>query len=401
MSRIRGYLSTSLWAIPGLMLVLSVIAAIATTLVDRVLSEGSVWAEWLYFTGSPEAARAVLSTIAGSMLTITGVVFSITMLVLQLASGQFSPRALRTFLRDVPSKLALGTFVGTFAYALVGLSSVRSTDELEFVPRLTVTVAFLLVLASLAMFLFYINHTAQKIQVTAVIKSIGDETVSAIERRLPSGAPGDFNQWDASTELPYEIRSRHVGVVRVIEESRLVSFARRNDLALEVTRCVGSFVPLGSVLLRSSRRLDERQQAEALSHVSTGTERTLEQDIAYGFRELTDIALRALSPAMNDVTTAVNIIDAQHDLLLRIGRRADRQSLHADDNGTPRLITQPVPWDVYLYMLFGEIGVAGKDYERIVRHLDDVAVDLISELPRSRADAVQAIALTPGSQATH
>lgn len=390
MSRIRSYLSTSLWAVPGLMLVISVAAATATLLLDRVLLDDLVRGEWLFFTGSPEAAREVFSTIAGSMLTITGVVFSITMLVLQLASGQFSPRALRTFFRDVPSKLALGTFVGTFVFALIGLSTVRSTDEFEFVPRLTVSVAFILILASLAMFLFYLHHIAQMIQVTSIIKSIGDETVSAIERRLPSDSQEDSVEWSATADLPHEIRSRHTGVIREVAESRLVHFAESNDLVLEVTRSVGSFVPLGSVLLRSSRLLDEEQQAEALSHVATGTQRTLEQDIAYGFRELTDIALRALSPAMNDVTTAVNVIDAQHDLLLRMGSRADRSPLHADDSGALRLMTQSVTWDAYLHMLFGEIGIAGKDYERIERRLEDVAADLMSELPESKAAAVRA-----------
>lgn len=388
MNKIRGYLSTSLWALPGAMLIVSVAAAIVSTTLDRVRRDDAVVAEWLLFTGSPEAARDIFSTIAGSMLTITGVVFSITMLVLQLASGQFSPRALRTFLRDIPSKVALGTFVGTFAYALIGLSTVRSTDELEFVPRLTVTVAFIMILASLVMLLLYIHHTAQRIQVTSIIRAIGGETVSAIERLLPAGSPVASVKLSASTELPYEIRSRHVGVIQEVAENRLVHFAQAHDLILEVTKCVGSFVPLGSVLLRSSHQLDADQQAEVLSHVDTGTERTLEQDIAYGFRELTDIALRALSPAMNDVTTAVNVIDAQHDLLLRAGRRADRSTVHADDNGVLRLITQPVSWDVYLDMLFGEIGIAGKDHERIGRRLDDVAADLISELPKDRADAV-------------
>lgn len=212
---------------------------------------------------------------------------------------------------------------------------------------------------------------------------------------MPSDSPEEAVGWGVSTELPYEIKSRHAGVIQGVAENRLVHFAQRNDLVLEVTRCVGSFVPLGSQLLRSSRLLDEEQQAEALSHVATGTERTLEQDIAYGFRELTDIALRALSPAMNDVTTAGNVIDAQHDLLLRMGRRADRPTVHADDRGLPRLITRPVSWDVYLHMVFCEIGFAGKEYERIGRHLADVAADLIRELPIDRADAVRRVAPMP------
>lgn len=392
MKRFRSYVSTSLWVLPGAILIISVGAAIASTLLDRVLSDDVRWGEWLFFTGSPEAARAILSTIAGSMLTITGVVFSITMLVLQLASSQFSPRALRTFLRDVPSKIALGIFMGTFAYALVALSTVRSTDEVEFVPRLTVTVAFVLVLASLAMFLHYIHHTASKIQVISIIKSIGEETISAMERCLPDAPQDPGDELAVLGELPHSVRSRHAGVLVGIEERELVSFAQEHDLVLEITRCIGSFFPLDAPLVQSSAPLDDEQRETVLSHVVITTERTLDQDIAYGFRELTDIALRALSPAMNDVTTAINVIDAQHDLLLRMGRRGKANSIHVDDAGVPRLVTKPVSWETYLQMVFDEIGTSGKEYERIRRHLKDVAADLVRELPPEKADAVRRVA---------
>jgi uncharacterized membrane protein len=396
MNRLRGYLSTSLWALPGVILTMSVATAVATTLLDRRLSGDVRWAEWLFFTGSPEAAREIFSTIAGSMLTITGVVFSITMLVLQLASSQFSPRALRTFLRDAPSKVALGTFVGTFAYALIGLSTVRSTDELEFVPRLTVTIAFVLILASLAMFLHYIHHTARKIQVTSIIKSIGEETIAAIERCLPEEPPDEPLHARTITALPYEIKSRHAGVIQGVAVEKLVHLAQRHELVLELTRGVGSFVPLDTTLFRSSHPLSEEQQAELASHVTIGTERTLDQDIAYGFRELTDIALRALSPAMNDVTTGINVIDALHDLLLRIGRRADQPSVHSDEDSLPRLITQPFSWHDYLQIVFSEIGCAGKDHERVRLRLLEVAASLARELPEDRAEAVRTVALRSG-----
>lgn len=392
MNRIRSYISTSLWVLPGAILFASVVAAIITTVLDRVLADDIRWTEWLSFTGSPEAAREIFSTIAGSMLTITGVVFSITMLVLQLASSQFSPRALRTFLQDVPSKIALGTFVGTFAYALVGLSTVRSTDNLDFVPRLTVTVAFILVLASLAMFLHYINHTAKQIQVTSIIKSIGHETISVIERRLPEEPYEQSGEWDSALALPYTLLSTHAGVVLRMSEDKIVRFAEEHDVYLEMTRQVGAFVPCDSLLMRCSGELDDEQKADVLSHITIATDRNLEQDIAYGFRELTDIALRALSPSTNDPTTAVNVIDAQHDLLMRVGRRADPDAVHLDGKGVARLLTKPALWEDYLHMVFVEVGTAGRDFERIRKHLDDVAADLIEQLSPTRTEAVRSIA---------
>lgn len=399
MDRLRNYVSTNLWVLPGTILVASVLAAIATTLIDRSLSGQVQGGEWLFFTGSPEAAREIFSTIAGSMLTITGVVFSITMLVLQLASSQFSPRALRTFLQDVPSKIALGTFVGTFAFALVGLSTVRSTDELQFVPRLTVTVAFILVIASLAMFLHYINHTAQQIQVTSIIKSIGQETVAVIERRLPEEAYIHAEEWDSSVQLPYVLKSEHVGLVLWAAEDKVVRFAREHDAFLEIVPSVGSFVAQDAIIMKCSTQLSAGQKSEVLSYVAIGTDRNLHQDIAYGFRELTDIALRALSPAMNDITTATNVIDAEHDLLLRVGRRADPIEVHVDDQGVARLRTNQVQWEDYLQIVFGEIGAAGKEFDRIGRHLDGVAADLIRRLSPQRAEAVRRV--TGSASAPH
>lgn len=390
--RLRSYVSTNLWVLPGAILVASVLAAITTTLIDRSLSDQVQWGEWLFFTGSPEAAREIFSTIAGSMLTITGVVFSITMLVLQLASSQFSPRALRTFLQDVPSKIALGTFVGTFAFALVGLSTVRSTDDFEFVPRLTVTVAFILVIASLAMFLHYINHTAQQIQVTSIIKSIGQETVGVIERRLPEESYKHPEEWDASVRLPYTLKSQHVGVVLWAAEDKIVRFAQEHDAFFELIPSIGSFVPQDSIIMRCSAQLSAAQKSDVLSYIAIGTDRNLHQDVAYGFRELTDIALRALSPAMNDITTATNVIDAEHDLLLRVGLRADPIEVHVDDQGVARLLTNQVRWEDYLRMVFGEIGAAGKDFERIGRHLDGVAADLAGRLSSERVQAIRLFA---------
>lgn len=392
MSRLRGYLATSLWALPGAMLLLSVAGAIASTLLDRVLTDDVRWIGWLFFTGSPEAAREIFSAIAGSMLTITGVVFSITMLVLQLASTQFSPRTLRTFLRDVPSKVALGTFVGTFAYALIGLSTVRSTDDLEFVPRLTVTLAFFFVLTSLAMFLHYIHHTAQRIQVTSIIKSIGEETIAAIEGNLPSESPEPRPVWDRRTELPFILRSRHAGVIQYVSADKIVRLARQYDVVVELMRPVGSFVPLDTPLLRTSRSLGDKEKSELLSHVTIGTERTVDQDIGFGFRELTDIALRALSPAMNDATTAINVIDAEHDLLLRIGKRADPVDVHADEDGEPRLLVVSREWEDYLSMTLGEIAVAGAGYARVEQRLAEMVADLEQELPSERASVARQVA---------
>ena len=394
--RIPEYISTSLWFLPGIMVAGAFFLALATTALDIRLDQLPEGRQiQIAFTGSAEGARAILTTIAGPMLTITGVVFSITMLVLQMASSQFSPRTLRTFLRDIPSKLALGTFLGTFLFSVVALRGVRSeaAPEGEFVPGVTVTTALLLVVASIALLVYFIHHVASKIRVTSIVAGIGDETLHLIEHVLPERDAEDPPQSDQPLpEMPTTIGSLHTGVVVSIDVARLVDVARDEGLCVAVVPRVGDFVPKDSPLLRVTRDVGERTERVLVDAVSVATERTMEQDLTFGLRQLTDIALRALSPSTNDPTTAIDVVHAEHDLLRRIGARHDAPSVHRDDSGEVRLVVSLPTWEDQLRMVFEEIGAAGHAFPRVRAALSEAADDLLRYLPSDRVAGIRDVA---------
>ena len=283
------------------------------------------------FSGGPEGARALLSAIITSMISFTGLVFSITIVVLQLTSSQFSPRVLRSFLRDRFNQLALGVFVATFVYALVVLRAVRGTAQVDaFVPQLSVTVAFLFVLASVGVFLGYIHHIAQSIRAATIIANIGADTRDLLERRHPADGADTVHQPPPHGPARV-VPAGRPGVVQRIDDDALLRAAEQQDLAICVLRAVGEFVPAGAPLLEV-HGTDPRDPDRLSDAIPLGVERSLDEDVGFGFRQLVDIAERALSPGINDPSTAVQAIDQLHDLLRRLATRplAPRQRFTDD-----------------------------------------------------------------------
>lgn len=370
----------------------SIIAALLLEVLDRALGHTRGGEQLLLaFSGGPEAARAVLETIAGSILTLTALVFSITMLVLQLTSTQYSPRALRTFLLDRSSKVAMGVFLGTFSFAIVGLRAVRSgTDSADpFVPGMLVTGAFVLTLASLYMFLFYIHHIAQRIQASSIIASIADETRGVIDRHFseawspaesPVDEPGDGHVLGAP----------HGNTVTAVDEEGLISLAQHADVRIHLLAPAGSFVVEGQPLLRIvGGTIDDSERA--LKHVQLGHQRTMEQDAGFGFRQLVDIAVRALSPSVNDPSTAVQAVDRIHDLLCRLGGRSFPDTVLRDEDGQVRLVTARHDWEHFVRLAVTELSYYGSEHPQVAARLDRMKEHLSSSLPAERASVVRAV----------
>ena len=364
--------------VPALFVAGSVVLSMATLwLDDHVVDEVSAG-----FSGSPDNARDVLSTISSSMITFTALVFSITVVVLQLTSSQFSPRVLRTFLRDRTTQVSLGVFVATFTYALLVLRAVGSDDD-SFVPALSVSIAFVLVLVSLAVFVHYIHHIARSIQVSSIIASVAGETRETLERLYPADGiyvdvPVPAGPADATIESPHR-----PGVVLAYDEDRLVELARRGDCTLTMVPAVGDFVPEGAPLFAvhgATDGLDER----IASCVALGRERTMHQDVGFGFRQLVDIAERALSPAINDPTTAVQCLDHLHDFLRRLVRRRFPTGRYLDEDGNLRLVVQSAAWDDYVSLAFDEIRQYGASSMQVNRRLRATIDDLLTIAPLER-----------------
>lgn len=330
------------------------------------------------------------------MITFTGLVFSITIVVLQLASAQFSPRVLRMFLRDRTIRLSLGVFLGSFVYAIVVLRSVKTGGA---VPRISLTGSFAFVLLAIGMFIRYVAHIVNMIRAASIIATIGGDARVHLERHFP---PGGSQTPAPSLRRPSAtIASERQGVLVAVNEQALVELAEGQRCLIAIFPSVGDYVARGMPLAeihgapsgaahgdasadgrrdaaggqrrRGEPPIDERALREALSF---DNERTLGQDLPFAFRELVDIAQRSLSPAVNDPTTAVQAIDAMHDLLRRLCSRSLGPEVRCDGAGTPRLVVPQLSFAGYLGLAVGQVWHYGRDAVQVPQRLTLMLTDL-------------------------
>lgn len=314
MDRLRSRwsdLRSGLWLLPGLIVGALVVLAFVVIQVDHMLGDTEVG-----FGGGPAAARDVLAAMAGSFVTVAGLTFSLTIVVLQLASSQYSPRILRGFLADRITQLTAGAFIGVFAYSLVVLRSVRSEPN-AFVPSLGVSVAIVLALAALAVLFAFMDHVAKLIQVSNLAARLGAETCAELARTSTGHDPSDdaeaerrVRSWRArGPALPVHVS--RAGYLRSIDvetitgrladtQARIALLARPGDLAVPDE-------PVAEVWWEPGTGADA-VTAAVLRAVHVADERDLRDDPGFGVRQLADIAIRALSPGINDPTTAVTCV---------------------------------------------------------------------------------------------
>lgn len=345
------------------------------------------------FKGNASSAQSLLSTIAASTLAMTTLVLSITIVALQLASQQFSPRVMRTFFRDSGTKVALGIFLSTTVYALLVLRIVipKGDDRVEYLPALSVTLAFILMLCSLGAFVYYLNHVAHSIRAVSIMEAVAAETRQAIRHRHVSDAPDPLAGWPDREPDLIICSEQPPGAIVGIDEDDLVLLATRQRVAIEIIPHVGDYLPSMVPLARvwsDDGSSPPTTAAEITRHVGLGHERTMRQDVAFGFRQLVDMAEKALSPAVNDPTTAVQAIDRIHDLLRRIAVMPDPNPVYHDPSGTPRLVIHPHDWDEIVHLALDEIrryGAESLQVHRIVRvvldDLEQVVIDRPERLP--------------------
>lgn len=344
----------------------------------------------LLFQGGVDSARSVLSTTAGAMISVTGLVFSITIVVLQLASSQFSPRVLGTFLESRVTQHTLGVFVASFLYSLAVLRSIVDTGAGE-APALSVSLSFVLVLGSVAMFLAFIHHITRSISVTTIIHRVGEESRSLIERseqrnaELPAVAP-DLPALDGQSVVV----AHRTGYLDGVDVARLCHAASSHDARVELLLPLGAFVPEGGPLALIAGPAEHDWAAAVRAAVTLRHERTMEQDLTFGFRRLVDIAERALSPGVNDPTTAVQAVDEMHDLLRRLGRLEPVIGVHADAEGVPRVLTREVPFEQYLDLAVDEVDHYGRDGLQVPARLEALLTDLEAACLPAYQDCVRA-----------
>jgi uncharacterized membrane protein len=377
--RLQYVLRSAFWLVPALCVVAASVLAVGLVIVNE--SVGSPQFIFL-FPGPPEGARSLLSSIIQAMITFTALVFSITIVVLQLASSQFSPRVLRTFLRDRTIQWTFAVFVSTFVYAIIVDRNVLGTTAASgFVPRLAVTVAVAFVLLSVALFIRYIGHVTNMIRVVSIIAAIGEESRELLEQRCPvrqaSSAPTGPRLALEGTPLG----SPTAGVLVAVNEKVMVRHAAKAGCIVELLVRVGDFLPYGAPLARLHPDGSDRPTADNVpdwlwTNLGFDNERTIEQDLAFAFRQLVDIAQRALSPAVNDPTTACQAIDVAHDLLRRLAMRSLPSGRFADDSGQVRLVIPQYAFADYLRIVVEEIWRYGSHAPQVPQRLTSMLRDL-------------------------
>lgn len=387
-ARVREWLSTGLWFLPMVWAAGAIVLAVALVSIDR--HTGGDEPSWLVFGRGADSARQVLGVIAGSTIAFTGTVFSITIVALQLASTQFSPRVLRTFLRDRASQHCFGIFVATALYSLMVLREVGG-DRLA-VPGIAMTGAFTLVVASIFGFVFLVHHVAQSIRAVSIMEAVAAETRRSIRTNYPADDAGAFADVVLPTDPPRQVITleRGPGALLGIDEDDLVAIARRHGCVLELIPLVGDYLPSNVPVFRVHGGDGGVRAKEVLRHVGIGPERTMFQDTAFGFRQLVDIAEKALSPAINDPTTAVQCIDRLHDLLRRLAVVPMPTGRHGDADGQLRLVVRLPSWDDLVHLAFDEIRHFGVGSLQIPRRLHAALLDLKVAAPPERHPVLDA-----------
>ncbi|WP_020161006.1 DUF2254 domain-containing protein [Methylobacter marinus] len=364
-SQFWSNLRSSFWFMPSMIVVASIALAAVLIEPDSVVSDRWL-AQWpRLFGAGAEGARGMMSTIAGSMMTVVGVTFSMVLMVLATSSSQYTSRIVRNFIRSRVTQVVLGIFAGNFTYCLIVLRTIRSGDEGAFVPNLAVSFGFVLALCGVGALIFFIHHIASSIQASNIIASVAEETIAAVDRLFPvnlgQGAGDDDADDEQPPRPPSERKWRAVmasesGYIQGVNSEALVRLARDRNTIVWMDHGIGEFVvqntTLASLALEEPPDQATIDALQATFHISS--HRTVVQDAAFGIRQIVDIALKALSPGINDTTTAVMCVDYLTAILARIAQREIPSSRRYEE-GELRVIAKGPRFESLLAESFDQI----------------------------------------------
>ena len=391
-------LNSSFWFVPAVMALVSVALSFVLIEVDALRDVADTDDPRAIFTFGPEGARAILSVIASSMITVASLIFSITMLSLQLASSQFGPRVLGNFMRDRSNQIVLGTFTSTFLYCLFVLRSVRGMEGASFVPHLAVALAILLAAASVAVLIYFIHHIATSIRVEALLEKFAVEGCCAVDglfpERLGRGPEPDETETTLYEKLPdaFNNQARQIpadssGYVQYIGVDVLMRMACKHDLVLRIETPPGRFVSNGACVIMAYPldRVSDEITEDLRGAVVIGRERTSHQDLEFVIRRIVELAQRSLSPGINDPTTALYCIDRLGEVLGRLAGRAIPSPVRVDERGQLRVVTQVVVLEDLACQAFAAIARYGiTDTDVVVRLAETISALETSFPPGAR-----------------
>lgn len=369
-------LRSTYWFLPSLLTAGAAVLAVFCVAIDRWAERATPWLGWTY-GGGAEGARALLSAIAGSMITVVSVTFSVLVVALTVSSQHFGPRLLRSFMRDQPAQLVLGAFTGTFAYCLLVLRTVQGDggDRFSsFVPHLAVSGAVVAALIAVGLLIYYVHHVAVSMQVTAITNRIAGELERAIAHLFPEpiGESADPRMPDAmpppddATPIP----APESGYVQEIDTERLLRETVDDSATIWLTARPGDFVVRGESIgcLRTGGQPDA--VVERITAAFTiGPDRTSQQDAAFGIQQLVEVVLRALSPGTNEPFTAITAIDRLGQVLSMLAGRRIPSAARVDDSGRVRVVALPRTFAQLAEDAFGPIADYGGGHPIVLSHV--------------------------------
>jgi uncharacterized membrane protein len=377
----------SLWFVPTVLVVAAVLSALIMQQVDQGLEDEGISVPTWIFGGSADGARTLLSTIAGSLVTIVGVLFSITIVVLQQAASQFTPRVMGNFIRQTGTQLTLGIYLATFIYSLLVLRTVRGADAQaeEFIPGLSILIALLLALACLGFLVYFIHHMATSLQASMVLANVNREFRDDVGPLYPEHIGDDTEDDDRTLEsfrqeyMPVpvtRIAAERSGYVLSVDDDMIVAGAPETT-GIAILPQIGDFVIRGTPIIEIGgiRNLDDGQKSRISNSLELGAERSRFQDPLFSIRQLVDIALKALSPSVNDPTTAKNAISMLGDCIALLSARRFPDRLRViprgkDDNrGDVHVWTNRPPFSGYVDAAFIELRREALGNVAVTEHL--------------------------------
>ncbi|MFH1813214.1 MAG: DUF2254 domain-containing protein [Pseudomonadota bacterium] len=379
-------LRSSFWFLPAAMACLAVALAFAAVALDRAVTD-----DWLArlgwrYSGGAEGASLMLGTVAGSMIAIAGTVFSMTLVAMSLASSQLGPRLLRNFMRDTSNQVVLGTFVATFVYCLLVLRTIRRADEVAFVPQLSVSIGVLLALVSIGVLIYFIHHVSVSIQADVVVARVSRELDDGIGRMFPghlgksrSEAPNPPDAAELPAAFAHEARPAGAledGYLQLIDADALMELAREQDLLLQLECRPGHYLVHGQtmVMVWPGDRVTEELVGQLNAAFVLGNQRTATEDIEFSFLQLVEIAVRALSPGINDPFTAIACVDRLGSALCRLARSDMPSPFRFDDLGQLRLVATGYTFAGITDTAFNQIRQNARSNPAVaIRMLDAIA----------------------------
>lgn len=376
-------LRASLWFIPGLMLFSSIVFALVLVEVDGKIDRELLLEYPRIFGLGADGSRGMLTAIAGSMLTVATLAFSLTLSIIAQASGQYTPRILRNFMRDRVNQFILGYFVSVFAYCLVVLRTIRGADELKFVPSLAVIVGLVSALGGIIVLIYFIHHIATSLQLTNIIDGIVQDTLESINGIFPTGLGNpaeheeDFEKAEEIIDKKdwFDIICDRSGYIQLVDTDGLLDFAIDFDLIVKMESGVGQFIGKGDVIATVAAD-DQKSAIISIDKITDAVNgfytiyrfRSVEQDVGYGIRQIVDIALKALSPGVNDTTTAIICIDNLGVLISEIAYRSLPATVRIKEKMVRVFVFAPT-FESFVETAFDQIRISGKGNYAVFQRL--------------------------------